>query len=737
MTSMTSTASPAPASPAPASLAARLLGGTEPPSAVFSYDEQVVTQESLLADAALADLIITRGPAAPTGPGFVDRFRDPVAGGFHEVLEQYGVVSLAGRHRRLGSQSLAYLAAITRADALADPGTADALRGEFADLLGHAREARLATTYLPGLTQPVDRQQHLSDVAWSLIAAHDAGLDATATAGPAEALRQFFDAEKGVFWEVLEPTGQPDLLEGHLVSGNALALLALRRLADAGAVPDAGELVARTLRYIAEHHRHVLTDGFWNRSDHTGRVSVAGELALFKGTASPFPKKDLGDHGLLYGAARAWQEDFPLEAGPVAATCLEQAVTFSDGSGMFQGQGNWFSTPVDPTVPLARHVMVPPRTPGGFNVGNSAYVLFGTKFAATQLIWEYVDPEGAARAGTPQPVLGRSGEVERLVRAPYVADLEVVATGTIEAPSMRVDDYLAWLDSTKVGPGFGLTPYTSPLSFRADNTPQNFSAVHVVSDRMALGLPLDDDEASRLTTYLFASQNRDGGFGEAPGLPSELFTTYCVVLVAYVLRRWDFDTERCREFLRRCQHPHGGFGNFPGYPADSWHTNLAVLALHALGEPVAGHEHAAAYVLACRNADGGYSSVPGGPSETFSTMRSVDTLIPLGFRPPDAGRTVDYLRSLQHADGGFHYGHGRAVSFVGSYHAIAALYLLDAEPADPAGCIDWIARHQSRDGGFSRQFDAPSDTTDEGFIVVQALLMLEKKLNKYWASIMT
>lgn len=34
------------------------------------------------------------------------------------------------------------------------------------------------------------------------------------------------------------------------------------------------------------------------------------------------------------------------------------------------------------------------------------------------------------------------------------------------------------------------------------------------------------------------------------------------------------------------------------------------------------------------------------------------------------------------------------------------------------------------------QFDAPSDTTDEGFFVVQALPMFEKKLNKY-CSIMT
>ncbi|MEU0795293.1 prenyltransferase/squalene oxidase repeat-containing protein [Amycolatopsis sp. NPDC005961] len=719
--------------PTATSLAARLVSGAEPPPAVFSYDERIITQESLLADAALADLIALRD-AAPRA-GFVDLFRDPAAGGFHEVLEQHGVVSMAGRHRRLGSQALAYLAAITQADAAGTTGIADSLREEFDHLVASAVKAQLATTYLPGLDRPIDRQRHLSDVAWAYIAAHDAGLESASSL--ADAIFEFFDGEKGVFWEVLEATGEPDLLEGHHVAGNALALLALHRLHLGGLVFDHDTFVARPLRYIAGHHRHVLTDGFWNRSDHTGQVSVAGELALFKGTASPFPKKDLGDHGLLYGAATAWAERLPDEAEGLITTCLDQVVTFTDGSGIFQGQGNWFSTPIAPTVPLARHVMVPQRTPGGFNVGNSAYVLFGTKFAATQLIWDFFDPGGVARAGVRQTVPGKPGEVAKLVRRPYVEDLEVIATGPIEAPPMRVDRYVSWLESTKVGPAFGLTPYTSPLSFRADNTPQNFSAVHVVSDRMALGLPLDEQEAERLTAYLFASQNDDGGFGEAPGVPSELFTTYCVVLVAHVLRRWGFDVEKCREFLRRCQLPHGGFGNFPGYPADSWHTNLAVLALHALGEPTGNHEHAASYILGCRNPDGGYSSVPGGPSETFSTMRSVDTLIPLGFEPPDAGRTVDYLRGLQHADGGFHYGQGRAISFVGTYHAVAALYLLDAEPTDPGACIDWIARHQSRDGGFSRQFDAPSDTTDEGFIVVQALLMLEKKLNKYWASIMT
>lgn len=716
-------------------LVTRLLSGTEPPSAAFSYDEEIVTGESLLADAALVDLIVDKSDIAPSGPGMVQRFRDPVIGGFHEVLEKGGVVSVAGRHRKLGSQALAYLAAINRADALTDSSAADALRAELDGLLARAVECRLATTYLPGLAQPVDRQRRLTHVALAVIAAHRAEVVPTA-AKLADALLEFFDDDKGVFWEVLELDGTPDRLEGHQISGNALALLALHSM-DAGSAVDGDAHVLRPLRYIAEHHRHVLSGGFWDRTDHAGRVSIAADLALLKGNASPFPKKDLADHGLLYGAAQAWASVYPEDTAGIVATCLEQVATYSDGSGIFQGQGNWFSTPVDPTVPLARHVMVPPRTPGGFHVGNSSYVLFGTKFARTQLVWELFDPQGAVRESVPRGPVGRPEEAARLTRAAYLPDLTFVASGSIAAPRMRVADYIAWLGSTRVGPGYGLTPYTSPLSFRADNTPQNFSALHVVSDRMALGMPLDDDEAARLTAHMFAGQNRDGGFGEAAGLPSELFTTYCVALVAYILDRWDFDLERCREFVRRCQQPHGGFGNFPGYPADSWHTNLAVLALHAMNEPVDSHEHAASFVLACRNADGGYSSVPGGPSESFSTFRAVDSFIPLGLWPPDTESTVEYLRSLQTADGGFRYGRERALSFVGTYHAVAALYLLGSEPADPDACVDWIARHQSRDGGFSRQFDAPSDTTDEGFIAIQAVLMLEKKLNRYWASIMT
>ncbi|WP_030610628.1 hypothetical protein [Streptomyces sclerotialus] len=62
---------------------------------------------------------------------------------------------------------------------------------------------------------------------------------------------------------------------------------------------------------------------------------------------------------------------------------------------------------------------------------------------------------------------------------------------------------------------------------------------------------------------------------------------------------------------------------------------------------------------------------------------------------------------------------------------------MGAQPADVPACAAWIAARQSADGGFSRLPGGPSETTDEGFIALQALHMLEQKLNPYWAVIMT
>ena len=92
---------------------------------------------------------------------------------------------------------------------------------------------------------------------------------------------------------------------------------------------------------------------------------------------------------------------------------------------------------------------------------------------------------------------------------------------------------------------------------------------------------------------------------------------------------------------------------------------------------------------------------------------------------------------MESKEGGFAYKHNRFVSFVGTYHAIAALYILGELPVHIEECKKWLVAHQMKDGGLSRSLQGPSDTTDEGFITVQALHMLEQKLNPYWVRIVT
>ena len=138
------------------------------------------------------------------------------------------------------------------------------------------------------------------------------------------------------------------------------------------------------------------------------------------------------------------------------------------------------------------------------------------------------------------------------------------------------------------------------------------------------------------------------------------------------------------------------------------------------------------------NTDGGYGVVPGKKSETYSTFRVLSSLIVLEVEIEDKEKTISWLQNQQDIEGGFVYQEGKFPSFVGSYHAIAALYLLGTVPKYLEECKRWLAAHQMKDGGFSRTIYGPSDTTDEGFIVIQAsFFMLEKLLNPYWVAIVT
>ncbi|MFE1910747.1 prenyltransferase/squalene oxidase repeat-containing protein [Streptomyces anandii] len=716
-----------------------LLGdGARVPAVLGRDSTDVITPDRTLRDAAVA-LLVLPGPDDRDLAGrllaALREFTDPDRPGFRELLDVTGAPHPVGDVRTPSAQALAAWALHRAGTLLDDPAlTAEArehLRRVTGSALAHGWPARLDRSW----SAVLDGASPLEEAAVLVLAADAVAGDGSAFLDEAAGHLERYVHGDGV-WACLTPRGEPDALHGHRTRASALAALAWSALHGRGHADAAGR-ARRALLHVHAHHGHTGARGYWDRSDAGSVVRVDPVAALHGRPDSPFPAKLVADHALLVVAARrvaALEDgaDRELEALAQEATAELERYTDPVAGGVFHGQGSWFSTPVDPTVPLARHVMVPPRSTGSFAVGNTTYVPFHGKHAQTQLL-------ALAALGDRVPApSGAPALAERPEPEPFDNDLGHVTTAPLSEDRVDVARYLTWLRSTASGLGYGLTPYRSPLGLRSDRTAQTFSVLHVVSDLMALGEPVPD--VPGVLTGVFATQNADGGFGEQPSLPSETFTTYCAVLTAVVLGGGDhpgFDREGCVAFLRSCQRPEGGFGNAPGFPCDAWHSHLATLTLVALGARPEREDDLVAYLLDCQNPDGGYGNQPGSPSDAFATFRVTGALIALGLRPPHAEKTVAWLRALQTDAGGFRYRDGGAESFVGSYHAIATLYVLGALPADTEACKQWIAVRQSADGGFSRAPGGPSETTDEGFIAVQALHMLEGKLNRSWAVMMT
>ncbi|MCZ0211302.1 hypothetical protein OZK63_38720 [Streptomyces sp. UMAF16] len=713
------------------------------PAVVGRDATDVITPDRTLRDAALA-LLVLPGPddqdLTARLLSALREFTDPEHPGYRELLDVTGAPHPVGDVRTPSVQALAAWALHRAGDLLGDTDLAaearTALRSVTDAVARHAWPARLDRSW----STVLDGASPLEEAAVLVLAA-DAVDDGTPEwsaflSDAARHLERYVHGD-GV-WACLTPRGEPDTVHGHRTRASALAALAWTRLHERG--QDGADRARRALLHVQAHHPHVGARGYWDRSDAASVVRVDPVAALHGRPDSPFPAKLVADHALLALAARRTAElgggadGVDVRLKTMAEEAAAEVERYSDPrtGGVFQGQGSWFSTPVDPTVPLARHVMVPPRTTGSFAVGNTTYVPFHGKHAQTQLL------ALAALGDRRSPVPAAPALTEPPQPEPFDNDLTRVTSAPLSEGLVDIPGYLRWLRSTASGLGYGLTPYRAPLGLRSDRTAQTFSVLHVVSDLMALGEPVPN--VPGVLAGVFATQNADGGFGEQPSLPSEAFTTYCAVLTAVVLGgadHPDFDRERCVEFVRACQRPEGGFGNAPGFPCDAWHSHLAALTLVALDARPERPDDLVAYLLNCQNPDGGYGNQPGSPSDTFATFRVVDTLVALGLRPPHAEKTVAWLRSLQTEAGGFRYRDNGVESFVGSYHAIAALYVLGALPADTAACTRWIAVRQSADGGFSRTPGGPSETTDEGFIAIQALHMLEGKLNRSWAVMMT
>lgn len=102
----------------------------------------------------------------------------------------------------------------------------------------------------------------------------------------------------------------------------------------------------------------------------------------------------------------------------------------------------------------------------------------------------------------------------------------------------------------------------------------------------AAALLLADPSRADARRWLVAARNRDGGFGEFPGLPSEVFDT---AVAALALRRLEpAVADRARQWLRERQQPEGGWPETtrpPGSQSYAQHISTTAWALLALLDP--------------------------------------------------------------------------------------------------------------------------------------------------------
>lgn len=149
----------------------------------------------------------------------------------------------------------------------------------------------------------------------------------------------------------------------------------------------------------------------------------------------------------------------------------------------------------------------------------------------------------------------------------------------------------------------------------------------------------------------------------------------------------------------------GGFGNQPGLDSNVRVTFDAISALNSIGRRPNNVTAAGKFLLSMQNADGGFGQ---GISSVESTYRSVLGLHRLGFDVPNSTSTIEFIRSSQNNDGGFGFSPGRQSTGAYTYRSIMALDLLGSQPVDLEGAVEYLQGLQNSDGGFSNLFVADS-----------------------------
>ena len=205
--------------------------------------------------------------------------------------------------------------------------------------------------------------------------------------------------------------------------------------------------------------------------------------------------------------------------------------------------------------------------------------------------------------------------------------------------------------------------------------------------------------------------------------------TLCIRNVLYYLARRDRWPDRPTPpkvppgsgatitWLQSCQNPEGGFGLAPGIPSDMDSTFRAVDALEILGAGPLRARPCTDWILSCRNTDGGYAGEPGWHSNVAWTWFAVAVLSGLDAKPPEPQKTIDWLNSAANDDGG---NGSSPITGRLAYHAAwhssceytaykaQALQCLQAEPKARSKMIAFLQSLQTKESGFRCRSGGPT-----------------------------
>jgi hypothetical protein len=279
--------------------------------------------------------------------------------------------------------------------------------------------------------------------------------------------------------------------------------------------------------------------------------------------------------------------------------------------------------------------------------------------------------------------------------------------------------------------------------WRHDWTMGARNVLFYVAERRDLPEPIQENfspaPADAEARFLASCQNADGGFGLAPGLPSDMDSTFRALDVFRLLKTPIPRAEACLAWVLSCQDKTGGYAIEPGwYPTVAW-TCLGLRALVALDCPTPHANAAKEWLVRCFNDDGGCGSGPvTGPlayhpawqSTTDYTSYAIQSLALLQSEPPDRVKTREFLLNRQVDRGGFNNRRGDAATW---YTALAldGLRRLPALPGEREyrkGVLAWLVALRKMDNGYGSE-GAVESTLRNTYHVLSALRSLQVSLS--------